>query len=225
MRTMIANTSRCAELGHPEFRLTYDQNLMVETDVAALVLRLESSVADGHRYADGDDLQIGGMRTRLVAGPDGTLAVWEPDMVFFPPHWVESVNHCLIHLRLHSGVVASFPTQTEILFPTQDDGTLVSEDLGEGDILTMYRREPGEGFSGWHLCSEPHDAETVDPTHLRRLSLYEAITQLEPRMLPYLALPVGSRVELGSGGLRFALDGEAQQLRPSSLLDQTFPQS
>jgi len=222
MPTMIASTSRCTELGHPEFRLTYDQNLMLESDVVALVLRLESSVANGHHYADGDVLQIGWMRTRLVARPDDTLAVWEPDMVFFPAHWIESVNHSLIHLRLHTGVVASFPTQTEILFPTQDDNALVSEDLGESDSLTMYRREPGEDFSGWHLCAGIHDAESVDPALLRPLSLYEVITQLEPRLLPYLSLPVGSRVDLDNDGPRFALHGEPQQFKPSSLLDATF---
>jgi hypothetical protein len=225
MHTMTTTTSRCTEHGHPEFRLSHEENLQLVEDVRTLAARLERQVADGHRFSDGDTLPIGWLHCRIRSAADGLLTVWEPDMVFYPPLWVEGINHAVIHFKLQSGVVASLDGDHSPAFPGHTDLAWVSDDLGESDRLVMQRLDAEAGHSGWSLTGDEPRGQAVPVEQLRTLSVYEVVTRLDARPIPHLALPVGARVELGAGPPRITLHDEPVGVTDGSLLASTFDEA
>ena len=224
MPSVIATTSRCSEHGHPEIRVVFDQEFVLDSDVSELLTRIEESVAGGASYADGDTLHIGWVAARLVVTDDGTLSIHEPDMVFYPVLWVESVNHALIQQRLQLAVCASVLGSDDARFPSHHDTALLCERLGETEGFVMRRSEPEDDSSGWFVGCDQEGHEHDDPSLLLRASLYEIVTRYEPRIVPYLALPFGACVETRRGSPAISMNDQPLEFRPGSVLESNFPQ-
>lgn len=225
MADLMVETARCSEHGHPEFRLAYNGDLVTEDDVRSLVQMLEGRVADGERFEDDSTVQIGWMVTRVKAASDGTLSIQEPDNIHTPVWWIDSINHSLIHRRLQRGVCASVGCQNEIDFPSSLDDAWVCQCFGESDGFEMRRLEVDGPHSGWMFsCDDPgHDHS--DTSTCARMQLYDVAVGIEPRVIPYLALPAGTTAVLRAEGPTILADGEPLEIRPDSLLARNFPTS
>jgi hypothetical protein len=225
MADLEVTTARCSDHGHPEFRLAYNSELVFEDDVRFLVETLEQSVADGARFEDGSTIQIGWMETRVREASDGTLSIQEPDNIHTPIWWIDSINHSLIHRRLQRGVCASVGRQTEIDFPSSLDDAWVCQCFGETDGFEMRRLEVDGPHSVWMFSCDAPGHDHSDTSTCARMQLYEVVVGIEPRVIPYLALPVGTTAVLRAEGPTILADGEPLEVRPGSLLARNFPES
>lgn len=215
----VLHTTTCASHGHPEFRVSFNPKLVpVPYDARWLVGWLEDSVARGERFAPGQTCQIGWLVAQVRAGADGALELWEPDLQHLPVQWVEGVSGLLGHLRLQKDVAESVP-DAEFEFPSMLRSTIVCTRFARADTLILERTETRESRSGWFCgCAEQdHDHDSVN--ELCRVSLYEAAVMSGMRIVPYLALPPGALLELGTGAPTIFLNGEPVAFKPGSFLD------
>ena len=223
MPELEVTTATCTEHGHPEFRFAYNSDLVTEADVRSLLEMLESSVADGARFENGATVQIGWVAARVRGQQDGTLSIQEPDMIHTPVWWIDSINHSLIHRRLQRGVCASVGRQHEIDFPTSLQEAWVSQCFGETDGFAMRRLAAEETHSGWLFACDAPDHALHDTSGCTRMQLFEVAVGIEPRVIPYLARPVGTTAIVRAGGPTISVDGKALEVRPGSLLARNFP--
>lgn len=225
MADLMVTTARCREHGHPEFKLAYNSDLVTEDDVRSLVEMLERLVAEGTRFEEGSTLQIGWMATRVRRAPDGTLSIQEPDNIHTPIWWIDSINHSLIHRRLQRGVCASVGLHDEVDFPSSLQEAWVSSCFGDTEGIGMQRLEADEPHSGWLFGCDAPDHDHTDTSTCARMQLYEVAVGIDPRVIPYLALPVGTTAVLRPEGPAITAHGEPLEARPGSLLARNFPTS
>jgi hypothetical protein len=153
------------------------------------------------------------------------LAIEEPDNIHTPIWWIDSVNHCLIHRRLQRGVCASVGYQAEVDFPCSLHEAWVCQCFGESDSFSMRRLEADDSHSGWLFSCDSPGHDHSDTSTCARVQLYEVAVGIEPRVIPYLALPVGTTTVLRAEGPTIFVDGEPLEVRPGSLLARNFPTS
>jgi hypothetical protein len=223
MADFVTRTSACTEHRHPEFRLAYNNDLVTEDDVRTLIEDLERRVAQGERFADGAAYQIGWVAARVRAVDDQTLAIFEPDMTHTPEWWIESVNHSLIHRRLQLAVGASVEGIGGVQFPSSEDSAWVFDCFGNTDGLAMQRFVHDEDQSGWSFTCDSPDHDHGDESLRSQKSLFEVAVGVDPRVIPYLALPPGVTVTVRAAGPSFFLDDHPAGIKPGSLVDRNFP--
>jgi hypothetical protein len=93
---------------------------------------------------------------------------------------------------------------------------------GTTDGFFINRVTPKAGDSGWFFGSDnpAHNHQSRDA--LRLVSLYEAVTRHDDRVLPFLALPPDTFVGFG-GAVPFFSKGETEILiRPGSYLHRKY---
>ncbi len=220
----VLQTTSCRGRGHPEFRITYDPDLVpVEDDVRRFVAWLEEAVAGGERFAAGQTCQVGWVVLEVRAGQDDTLTLWEPDMRQLPLARVESVSHTLAQLRRQKDVCESLLAADDLSFPSMLQSAIVCTRLGRTAGITMARDAPAGADSGWFCgCNdEDHDHNAV--AELRKVSLYEAAVGHAPQVIPYLALPAGVMLEAGEGAPTIFRDGQLLAVKPGSYLAAQYP--
>jgi hypothetical protein len=205
---VIVSTTGCAGSDHPEIRVVVSRAGVPSVDVAWMIGHLEETVAAGTRYAPGETVQIGWMLTQVIERDDGHLGLTEPDMRSLPIVWVDDVSETLGHLRLQRDVADGLGVAPQ--FPSIRESLVLGTDLDPASSALVLDRLPGEGFdSGWFLGDLRSELRYDGPDDLRRTSLYEAALSW-PAIIPYLALPPGSRIELDDGEVNVALaDGSA----------------
>jgi len=215
----ILRTSTCHKHGHPEFRLTYDQAISPILDDALWLLRwLEESVAAGTRFVAGQTCQFGWMLTIVQLHESGDLTLCEPDMQSLPIQWSQGISLTLAHLRLQKDVVESVLSSEEVSFPSMRQSVLVCTRLAKNEGVVMERAEPNITDSGWFCGCMEDDHDHNDVAELRRVSLYEAAIRHAPQIVPYLALPPGVLVDIGSGVPNVISAGEPLTFKPGSYL-------
>lgn len=161
-----------------------------------LLSYFEEAVRNGTVFSAGQTVQLGWATLRLVARDDGTLGVHEPDMTF-ERGWVDSVDAALMQTWLQEEVGASLGLLHELSFPHQEQLAIVCKRVRECTAFLISRAQPSGRDSGWFVgCTDPthdHDArENLAPT-----MLYNAAV-LAPALTPFLALPAGIEVEVGT---------------------------
>jgi hypothetical protein len=223
MAEFAKRTSKCSEHGHPEFRVTYDDGLVPEEDVDFLIDALENAVAGGASFADGSSFQIGWVANRIRADEDGTLVLREPDMIHSPEWWIDTVNHSLLHRRLQRSICASLAETQGPEYPSSEQLALMCDRFGDTDFFTMRRDEAEEPHSGWLFLCDSKDHDHDDSSLFTKAPLFEVAVGIDPRVLPYLALPTGVSVSVGPNGPSFAKDGEPLAIKPGSMIDHNFP--
>jgi hypothetical protein len=223
MSDLVIRTSKCSQHDHPEFRVHYNTDLVTQDDVAFLVDSLERMVGEGARFEDGADFQIGWVANRLRADDDGTLVIQEPDMTHTPEWWIDSVNHSLIHRRLQRSVCASLVLTAGPEFPSSEQTAFVCDRFGDSNGFVM-RREDAEGnHSGWVFGCDSRKHAHGDLSASTKVPLYEVAVGIEPRVIPYLALPSGISATIRPKGPSFKLRGKAIAIKTGSMIDRNFP--
>ena len=212
-------TNSCRRFGHPEFRLWFDTEGTIVSDVHWLLETLEALVALGHRHADGESFQVGWIVCLLRETAESELSLLEPDMGHLPVQWRDSVTHTLLHLRLQRDTFASYFSSADPSFPSMVESRLVCSRLDATTMPMLSRFDPAGHDSGWWFgCADPaHDHN--DPGELRRVSLFEAIVTVNACPLPWLAMPPGVAVDLSSPRFRVYQEKVELHASPGSLCE------
>ena len=222
----VVTTSRCTRFDHPEFQISYDSALVpVAEDVAWLVRWLEDTVERGARYLPGQTIQVGWSLVQVREVNDGFLSLWEPDWATMPINWVESVSHALSHLRVQKDVVESFIPAVEMAFPSLQESAIICSRLGDEGELVLDRFEPKGHSSGWFFGCADVDHNHNDAAQLQVLSLYEVSVRRTSRVIPYLALPPGTLIELCAGCPHVFQGDRPLAFAPGSYLARRFPKA
>jgi hypothetical protein len=215
----VQRTIACARHGHLEFRIAYDTAVVVVADDAEWLLRwLEESVAGGTRFETGQTCQVGWVVTKVQLHESGDLFLWEPDMRSLPIQWSAAVSNTLAHMRVQKDVVESLLGAEDLTFPSMRQSVLVCTRLAKNESVVMERADPSGADSGWFCGCREGDHDHNDVAELRRVSLYEAAIQHAPQIVPYLALPPGVLVCIGSGAPDVFRAGEPLTFKPGSYL-------
>ena len=217
MKTL--RTTNCHNHQHPEFRIEYDPSIVhVEFDVTSIVEWIEQTVADGTRYVPGQSCQIGWLITEVRQREDGDLSLWEPNMGPIPIVWRESISLTMNHLRLQKDLVESVLDSAELSFPSIYQSAIVCTRLENCERVVMERVESSGRDSGWFIGCREQGHDHNDPAELKCTSLYDSAVRLAPQIIPYLALPAGTVLCIGSGSPAIFRHGESLDFKPGSLL-------
>jgi hypothetical protein len=178
----------------------YHAGAVAEPDIAALVTRLNALLDAGSRFGEGEMLQLGWSTLRFVSLGGGVLAFEELDGSGVA-RWTRGVSRTLIATRLQRSVNESFGLSDERLaFPNLAQRSLICTALDPDGALFLHRLEPiSPSDSGWFFSCQGTDHDHDDPAALEHASLYEHACRIQA-VLPFLALPIGTRVLLGPDG-------------------------
>jgi len=191
MKSLVS--TKCSAFSHPEFRVDFDEDSILEHEPEFLIRMLEIKVQQGSIFSAGQTIEVG-LSVLRVAADEPYLSLDEPDMRSFPIVFVTGVTQSLILLRHQHFVSGSFALDSEGEIPSFLKGALVCTNYAESPAFFMDRLEPMRGNdSGWFIgcCAGTHDHN--DPRNLTRVSLYAAFLAL-PEMHQYVSLPVGYSV-------------------------------
>ena len=191
---------------------------MIEPDIKWLLSVLESAVAGGDTFRHGETFQIGGMILQIRKTSDDKLSLYEPDGLSFPIAWSESVTMSLMHLRLQTAVAESVLLNDEMAFSPCFCNCLVCSHLGSTGSFVLDRAQMQQNDSGWFFGCDDERHDHNDIGELIRVSLYEAMLRYEPRVIPFLALPVGTLVLAGNKAPCIFKDGQQLAIVSGSYL-------
>jgi hypothetical protein len=221
---IVLRTTKCSPHGHREFRIQYDPVAVpVERDALLLPDWLEESVAQGERFEAGQTCQIGWMVIEVRTAEDGFLTLWEPDMRAMPIAWTESVSNTLVQLRLQKDVVESVLTASDLSFPSLLQSAIICNRLAKGNACILARDQASGRDSGWFVGCRADDHSHNDAAQLKCVSLYEAAVRYAPQIIPYLAMPAGTFIDLDDGPPRIFRDDEPLHFKSGSLLAARHP--
>jgi len=211
------STQTCRRYGHPEVRLEYDPSVALEDDAGWLASHLDGEVSRGVRFGTGETIQVGWLIDRFEQCSDGTLRLFEPDLLSLPVQYKASGTATLSHLRIQKAVCESLRLQDEMLFPSMHQSAVICSRLeGSSDII-MDRLSPSVADSGWFIgCVGEHDHHSSG--ELARVSLYEMVARFTPAPMPFLSLPAGIALLLEGGSVRFLRGGERLKIVEGSFL-------
>lgn len=175
-------------------------------------------VAAGSRFQPGQSIQIGWSLARFVSLPSGALGLEEPDMKSFPIVHRPGLTRTLRHLRLQRDTLGSLEEALTPAFPPLTQACMVCSELAPDKGLRMHRFAPSASHSGWLMTCRDASHDHGEENTLRVVSLYQAILQICPRALAFLAFPTGSTV-VADDELSFHFDGKPVAVRTGSFLD------
>lgn len=190
-----------------------------EVDIAWLLGFIESYIASGARLNIGETMQIGWMLVRIEEGRAGALRLTEPDMRSFPVHFIDSVDHTLLHLRNQNDVVRSLSLATDPLFPSLRQSAVVHVNYKHANSVSM-KREVADGLSsGWVITDTQDLAGLRDPARFLTTSLYQLGLD-RPELIKFFALPPMLEVSVDNGRTRVCGPNGALSLVPGSYLSE-----
>ncbi len=179
---------------------------------------ITSESKSGNRFRPNDTIQIGWTICRLQTESSRALRLCEPDWHHLPITWIPTCDRTLIDLRLQRDIADSVGLLDDIAFPTIRQSAIIGNDVDESCSSFVLERCHGvENDSGWFVGKRDSQFDYDNPENLRRASLYEVGIRC-PLIVMYLALPFGTRIEIGDNGTRIYVNGGERSVRPSSLL-------
>ena len=212
-------TTKCSGCRQAEIIVRCD-DLIPKPDVEWLMESLEGSVRDGKIYSDGDLIQIGWMSNLLSATSDARLVLREPDMRSIPIEWTDGVTQTLRHLRVQKDTAESLGFGRAMQFPTIRGSALFGVDVGRDADAFILERSAATGMdSGWFIGCLGSSMNYDNPGNLRRGALYEAAVRC-PRIVMFMSLPFGTRVEYSERRVSVWLDGKPVAPGADSFLEQ-----
>lgn len=197
MPETVLRTTKCAGLGHPEFTLWCDEELLFLAPW--LVSWLEHRVAEKAVFRPGETVQIGWSILLVETLDDGTLTLLEPEMSGLPGRARRSVSSTLLHLCRQKSVAEGFDLTAQMDFPDLRHAALSCARYAKGVDLMLSRLPRRAEDSGWFFGCLEKDHDHKNPAELKGATLYE-LACLNPSTIDFLALPVGTIVSLNAAG-------------------------
>jgi hypothetical protein len=213
-----ASTQQCQKFGQAEISVCYEDSSFMQSNVRWLLQWIESEVASGRRFLPEQTVQVGWSLLQIRLRDDGALSLFEPDFESMPVKFVDGVSRTLMDLFIQKSVAESLGLEEKLDFPSLRQSAIVCTEFGAKHGFVMSRAQPEENDSGWFFgCDNPeHDHQQLEV--LQRVSVYEAAVRMEPRIIPFLALPQGAFVGFGAGIPYFSVDDREISIRPGTYL-------
>lgn len=219
---MRTSTQKCRQYGHPEISVECKDASALAPGLRSFLEWIESEVAGGRRFLPEQTIQFGWSILKIHQRTDDTLGLSEPDFQSMPIKFVDSVSNTLLHLLIQKSVVESLGLDQELALPSLLHSAIICDEFGSAEGFVMSRVTPNANDTGWFFgCDDPaHNHQSHDS--LRRVSLYEAVTCYDDRILPFLGLPAETFVGF-SGTVPFFSRGETELvIRPGSYLHRKY---
>ena len=221
--TMRAQTSGCHRYGQAEISVEWSGDNYLKPTLDWILAWIETEVADGRRFLPEQTVEIGWSLLQIRQRNDGTFALFEPDFKSMPIIFVDSVTNTLFHLLIQKSVVDSVGLTEEIALPSLRQSCLVCTEFGGSTGYVLDRAKGSDKLdSGWFFgCYRPeHDHNNA--ANLRRVSLYEAASLKDERVVPFIGLPVGVMVHFDGARLSLFRDGKKLAIQRGSYLQQKY---
>jgi hypothetical protein len=222
---MRETTESCRQLGHPELEAEVDHPEWFEAELVDFITAQADAVRRGVRFAPGYDLVVGWMVLNLTSLPNGNLGHAEPDFRSMPIRWVQRLDRCFEHVRVHSKLLESLGLEHPS-FARLDFAAVSGKDFLSAKAFRLHRETPEQAHdSGWVF--EPLrptlDYEEDPKGTLVFQSLYETAL-IRPEIVPFMCLPVGAEVEVDAArNLRISLAGDDSRLKLGTSLQDYLP--
>jgi hypothetical protein len=200
--------------------MQYDPGRVPAAMVSEMIGYFEWQVESGVQFKDGETIQFGWGVLKVQAMPDGSLGVFEPDLVSFPINWIDSVTGVLLQTLIQKYVAESLGFYDEADYPSALKYMVVCDNYADCPAVIMERNRPWDANdSGWRLfCADPdHNHESDE--NIKLVSLYECAVN-KPQVVEYLALPVGIALFVVNlyDQLEFYFNGQRLQYSEDSYL-------
>ncbi|WP_024802128.1 hypothetical protein [Nocardia sp. BMG51109] len=178
----IFRTTACAAAGHPEFTLVFRGAPATPHAAAWIVGQLENAVAQGARFAAGEEFRVGWRRMRVVEHDDRTLGLTER---VGDDTWEEQVDRTLgdMWLQVKAAAELELPEVQDAL--DEEEIAIVQPCAFDAGVIVLNRMGPDSHQPGqWGVsCGDEHDHAAWDFMKLFRL------TAALPFLAQFLALP------------------------------------
>jgi hypothetical protein len=202
----------------------YHDGAVAEPEAESFLEGLNAMIDGGSMFRAGETFRMGWSTMRFVDFGGGRLAFEELDGSGTPGAFTRGVSRTLIATRLQRSVIESFGLPDDAMdFPSVQQSAIVCTELDPDGALFMHRLEPlNRTDSGWFFSCQNEAHDHNDPKTLVNDSLYAHACRNQA-VLPFLALPVGSRVLLSSDGRveeAFGPDERELVVQPGSYLAQ-----
>jgi hypothetical protein len=158
----------------------------------------ESQMKLGTRFENGQIIELG-WSVLLLREIDNILELFEPDFQSMPIRWSKGVNATVRDLYLQRAVCEIFGC--EPAFPSVRHAGIVSPQFAASREYRMFRDAPSGSDSGWVFAGVDHTASEGEFSSLYQISLLKA------EVVPFLALPISSRVLKRPDFCEVTLDG------------------
>lgn len=196
-------TAKCSTFGQKEIVANFDSESGL--DPSWLVNFFESAAEQGKRFLPNETVQIGWMVVLLKETTTNELEIWEPQFDSIPIKWTLGINNTLRHLVLQKSIANLFNVEPD--FPSLAQAGLVTNlFLEKKDIsaFTMNRKSGNGNYSGWHFkcISENIESNANELRSLFEISFYQI------KIIPFLALPNGSEINIDGKRIAVRLNGK-----------------
>lgn len=181
-----------------------------EFGAKSILSYFEDAVRQGTVFRAGETVQMGWMMLMLKATKDGELEVWEPRFGEVPIVWERGASKTYRHLIVQKSVAEQLGLEPS--FPSLRQSGGISPDFMASKSFQMFRDHPAGTDSGWLFTTE----ENVSSDG-RLASLFE-ISSNRPEVIPFLALPATSSVELKDGLVKIGYDDKEVRSDSNELL-------
>jgi hypothetical protein len=220
---MRAQTSQCRTFGQPEITVQWSGNDHLTSWANRLLSWLQTEVAAGRRFLPEQTVQFGWSIMEVRQRTDGLFALFESDFSSLPIVFVDSVSNTLHHTMLQKFVVESVASANEMEFPSMLQTCVVCSRFGDKGDLILERQEPSNSQdSGWLFGCQQSEHSHNSADELQVKSLYEAAACIDSRVIPFLALPIGFRIDLEKSGVFVAREGRIVEIKPGSYLAEKY---
>lgn len=220
---MRAHTSRCRAYGQPEVALEWSGNDSLDPWGRNLLQWIETEVAQGRKFLPDQTVQYGWSIMKVRQDSDEMISLSEPDFTSMPIVFVNSVSNTLLHTMLQKFVAESVNAEDAMNFPSLRQSCIVCSKFGDQQGLVAERQQPSnERDSGWFFgCQQPDHSHNT-PNELQLKSLYECAACVDSRVIPFLALPVGFRVDLRGERITVSRSGDVVPIKSGSYLHNKY---
>ena len=200
-RMRSVTTTSCRLHGQPEVTLAFDPNKVLERDALWFTGVIERDVEGGARFQVGQSMQIGWMWAWFTVLPDGTYGFEEPDMKSATPLVRQAgLTNSLGHLRFQKDTLESVLSAEELSFPSIQQTCIVCTRFPSSGAFFVERREPKDNDSGWIFGCLDSDHDHQTKPGWQKSWLYSAVVAKCRPVLPYLAFPPGSVINVDKDG-------------------------
>lgn len=183
----VLNSNILSSDGQPWFSI--ETSPTHEAGARFFMDHLEECIKRGEKLADGNTIDMGSGRLKLIANKNGSLVVHEPSFLEFPIKWVPGANRTFSHLMLQKKLCAEIGVQPD--FSSLIQIGLISQVMLQrlGDFQMDRYAGDGQANSGWTF----YEMGKVDASDVTWASLFQ-ICVTYPQVAPFLGLPSESHV-------------------------------
>ncbi|MCP4033893.1 hypothetical protein [Herbaspirillum huttiense] len=183
----VLNSHVLSSDGQPWFSIEVSSTH--EAGARSFMEHLEGCIKRGEHFNDGNTVDMGWGRLKLIANKNGSLVVHEPSFSEFPIRWVPGANRTFSQLMVQRQLCAEIGVEPD--FCSLMQAGLVSKVMLQrsGDFQMDRYTGDGKANSGWTF----YEMGKVDASEVAWASLFQ-ICLTYPQVAPFFGLPSESHI-------------------------------